>query len=102
MLSTSDGAKVPVHAMHVRAPFVSFPDVVQYQIVQDQTGLTVSLVLRPGASQVLDELVRQALADRLAAAGVLPPPIVVTRVARIEPDSGPLRKYTVVRSLLPK
>jgi phenylacetate-CoA ligase len=102
MLSTSDGATAPVHAMHLRAPFVGFPDVVQYQIVQDHTGLTVSVVVRPGADPGLEQSVRQALADRLGAAGVLVPPIAVTRVARIDPDSGPLRKYTVVKSLLPR
>jgi hypothetical protein len=88
--------------MHLRAPFVGFPDVVQYQIVQDDTGLTVSVVVRPGADPGLQRSVRQALADRLGAAGVLAPPIAVTRVARIDPDGGPLRKYTVVKSLLPR
>jgi phenylacetate-CoA ligase len=102
MLSTSDGATAPVHAMHLRAPFVGFPDVVQYQIVQDHTGLTVSVVVRPGADPGLEQSVRHVLADRLGAAGVLVPPIAVTRVARIDPDSGPLRKYTVVKSLLPR
>jgi phenylacetate-CoA ligase len=102
MLSTPDGTKVPVHAMQLRAPFVDFPDVVQYQIVQDHSGLTVSVVLRPGANPGLEYLLRQALAGRLITAGVLPPPIAVIRVVRIDPDSGPLRKYAVVKSLLPK
>jgi phenylacetate-coenzyme A ligase PaaK-like adenylate-forming protein len=101
MLSTPAGVQVPVHAMHLRAPFAAFPDVVQYQIVQDHAGLSVSVVLRPDAEPDQQTKVREALAGRLDATGVLPPPITVTVVPSIDRETGPLPKYAVVKSLLP-
>jgi phenylacetate-coenzyme A ligase PaaK-like adenylate-forming protein len=101
MLSTAAGARVPVHAMHLRAPFAAFPDVVQYQIVQDHAGLFVSVVLRPDAEPDQPARVREALAAQLDAADVLPPPITVTVVPGIDRESGPLPKHAVVKSLLP-
>lgn len=62
--------------------FAGFPDVVQYQIVQAQTGLAVSVVLRPDADPAQEHAVGEALASRLSAAGVLPPPIMTGRSAR--------------------
>ncbi len=102
MLPTPAGTRVPVHAMHLRAPFAGFPDVVRYQIVHDHAGLAVSVVLRPGADPAHQYRVREALARRLSAAGVLPPPITVTAVARIDPGDGALPKDAVVKSLLPR
>lgn len=95
------GATVTVHAMQLRAPFAAFPDVVQYQIVHDHAGITVSLVLRPDAEPDLPARVREVLADQLRAAGVLPPPITVTVAPSIDRENGPLPKYAVVKSLLP-
>jgi hypothetical protein len=74
--------------------------VVQYQVVQDERGLSVSTVLRPGAPDGLTQRVRAALADRLVAAGAVPPPITVTAVAGIAHDGGPSAKFTVVKSRL--
>ena len=102
MLPAAAGGRVPVHAMHLRAPFPGFPDVVQYQIVQDHAGLSVSVVLRPGAEPALTRRVREALASRLSSVGVLPPPITVTAVGHIDREDGPLPKYAVVKSLLPR
>jgi hypothetical protein len=101
VLSTPAGARVPVHAMILRAPFAAFPDVVQYQIVQDHAGLLVSVVLRPDAEPDQPARVREALAGRLDAAGVLPPPITVIVVPGIARENGPLPKHAVVKSLLP-
>jgi phenylacetate-CoA ligase len=95
-----DGGTVAVHPLHLRAPFVGFPDVVQYQVVHDERGLSVSTVLRPGAPADLTHRVRAALADRLVAAGAVPPPITVTAVAGIERDGGSGAKFATVRSRL--
>jgi hypothetical protein len=99
-LATVDGGTVAVHPLHLRAPFVGFPDVVQYQVVHDERGLSVSTVLRPGAPADLTHRVRAALADRLVTAGAVPPPITVTAVAGIERDGGSGAKFATVRSRL--
>jgi phenylacetate-coenzyme A ligase PaaK-like adenylate-forming protein len=99
-LPTVDGGTVAVHPLHLRAPFVGFPDVVQYQVVHDERGLSVSTVLRPGAPADLTHRVHAALADRLVAAGAVPPPITVTAVAGIDRDGGSGAKFATVRSRL--
>lgn len=99
-LPTVDGGTVAVHPLHLRAPFVGFPDVVQYQVVHDERGLSVAAVLRPGAPADLTHRVRAALAERLVQAGAVPPPITVTAVAGIARDDGPSAKFAVVRSRL--
>ena len=88
--------------MRLRAPFAHFPDVVQYQIVQDHAVLAVSVVLRPDADPAREHRVHEALAGQLKTAGVLPPPITVTAVARIDREEGALPIYAVVKSLLPR
>lgn len=102
MLPTPDGDRTPVHAMRLRAPFVRFPDVVQYRILHDPAGLTVSVVLRPRAEPDVTGLIRDALASELRTAGVLPPQITVAAVSRIEPGDGPLAKSAVIQSLSPR
>jgi phenylacetate-CoA ligase len=88
VLSTRDGARVPVHATRLRAPFVRFPDVVQYQIGYDQAGLTVYVVPRPNADADLAGLVHDALIRELETAGILPPPVTVVPVAQIGAGAG--------------
>jgi phenylacetate-coenzyme A ligase PaaK-like adenylate-forming protein len=100
-LAAPGGGTVAVHPLHLRAPFAAFPDVVQYQIVRDHSGLSVSVVLRPHAPADLTDRVRAALADRLAGAGAVPPPITVTPVAQIAREGGPSAKFAVVKSHVP-
>lgn len=49
-LPAADGTTVTVHPLRRRAPFGTFPDVIQYQIGYDGRTLTVRLVLRDGSS----------------------------------------------------
>jgi phenylacetate-coenzyme A ligase PaaK-like adenylate-forming protein len=99
-LAAPGGGRVAVHPLQLRAPFAAFPDVVQYQIVHDRTGLSVAVVLRPNAAPDLPDRVRLALAERLAAAGAVPPPITVTPVAQIPREEGPSAKFAVVKCLV--
>jgi phenylacetate-CoA ligase len=97
-LPASGGGTVAVHPLHLRAPFAAFPDVLQYQVVHDQRGLSVWVVLRPSASARTPDQVRAALHDRLLSAGALPPPITVTPVTTIEREGGQAAKFKIVKS----
>jgi phenylacetate-coenzyme A ligase PaaK-like adenylate-forming protein len=95
------GGTVTVHPLHLRAPFVTFPDVVQYQVIHDEHGLSVPVVLRPSAPGDLPRRVAAALAQRLAQVGALPPPITVTPVTHIDHEGGIAAKFKIVKSRLP-
>jgi len=62
-------------------------------------GLSVAVLLRPGAPAGITTLIRTALAAGLAGAGAVPPPISVTPVDHIDQEGGLSGKFTVVRSL---
>jgi phenylacetate-CoA ligase len=101
-LATPDGGTVALHPLHLRSPFVEFPEVVQYQVVHDRNPdehrLSVAVVLRPDAPGDTAGRVREALARCLERAGAVPPRITVTPVAHIRRDGGPSAKFAVVKT----
>jgi phenylacetate-coenzyme A ligase PaaK-like adenylate-forming protein len=98
-LPAHGGGTVAVHPVHLRAPFASFPDVIQYQIVHDHGGLSVWVVLRPSAAPAITGQVRSALAAALRRARAAPPAITVTPVSGIDHEGGIAAKFAVVKSL---
>jgi phenylacetate-CoA ligase len=48
-----DGRDVAVHPIHVRSPLAARPDIRQYQVIHDEEGLHVLVVLASGASALL-------------------------------------------------
>jgi len=98
-LPSADGGTIALHPLHLRAPFASFPDIVQYQVVHDERGLSASIVLRPDAPLDTPQRLHTALARRLADTGAIPPPITVTPVVHIDREGGLSGKFAVVKSL---
>jgi phenylacetate-coenzyme A ligase PaaK-like adenylate-forming protein len=98
-LPAARGGTIRVHPVHLRAPFASFPDVVQYQVTHDDKGLSVWVVLRQGAAAAITGQVRSALAVGLRRAGAVPPPITVTPVNGIDHEGGIAAKFAVIKSL---
>jgi phenylacetate-CoA ligase len=92
------GGEALVLPYRLRAPFLDLPDVVQYQVVLEPKRLAVRIVLRPGASVETVERVRSEMTSALAAAGAIPPPIVVEPVAEIEREPGSM-KVKVVKTV---
>lgn len=97
-LPAAGGGTVAVHPLHLRAPFTGFPEVVQYQVVHDDHGLRVSIVLRPGAAADTPQRIHSALASRLRTAGALPPPIIVTPVTGIDRGTNHAAKFAIIKS----
>lgn len=92
-LPAPGGVSVPVHPVHLRAPFVDFPEVVQYRITCGERALTAQVVLRAGSPPGIPDRLRTALARALRDAGAVPPPITVTAVANLDRAGGHAAKF---------
>jgi phenylacetate-coenzyme A ligase PaaK-like adenylate-forming protein len=99
-LPAAGGGTVAVHPFHLRAPFAAIPDVLQYQVLHEAGGLSVSVVLRDGAGGHTVQRVRHVLAQRLADQGALPPSITVTPVRGIDREAGHAGKLKLIKSML--
>jgi hypothetical protein len=71
---------------------------VQYQVVHDECGLAVWILLRPAAPAETPEQIRAALHRELAAAGAVPPPVTVTPVTDIAREPGHAAKFKIIKS----
>jgi phenylacetate-coenzyme A ligase PaaK-like adenylate-forming protein len=100
-LPAAGGGMVAVHPFRLRAPFATLLEVRQYQVVHDQAGLHVAVVLRADAPAGIPDRVRAALADELHDAGAVPPPIDVTPVPSIDRDPGHGANLKLIRNAEP-
>lgn len=100
-LPAPGGGTVAVHPAHLRTPLDASPDVVQYQITYDGSGLTGHIVLRADSPAGTPDRVRAALIRSLHEAGAVPPPITVTAVPNIARDGGHAAKFLQIRQVRP-
>lgn len=102
VMPSRDGHEVSIHPSAISAVFLPMPLVQQYQVMHDDQGLHVRVVLSAdvtdGAAAQLLEQLRGALADMIAGAGAVVPPIEVMRVAAMERAAGIGAKYKLVES----
>jgi phenylacetate-CoA ligase len=97
-LPSRNGGVVAVHPVRLGAPFAGLLAVRQFQILHDESGITVHAVLRdPAAVDVLQH-VRAALVEALEEAGAVPPRVRVEAVTEIEREPGPAAKFRIVKS----
>jgi phenylacetate-CoA ligase len=97
-LPAPGGGQVPVHPFRLRAPFAALPEVRQYQIRHDRTGLHVHVVLRPSAPHDTLTRIQVALTNELQAAGAVAPPIEVTPVPELPRDQGHGAKFKLIQT----
>jgi len=97
------GRRIPVHPVHLHAPFEDLAAVRQYKIVHDDAGIHVRLVLAAGASaEEVCARVRAGYGTTLETLGVALLPIDVEAVSGIEREPGPAAKFKLVESRLAK
>lgn len=97
-LPSPNGGVVPVHPVMLGAPFAGLLAVRQFQILHDESGITVHAVLRdPQGTDVLAQ-VRARLIAALEQAGAVPPPVRVEAVPELEREPGPAAKFRIVKS----
>jgi phenylacetate-CoA ligase len=97
-LRAPDGRNVPVHPIHVRSPLGARSDVRQYQILHDEHGLHVLVVLAQGAlAEECTAGVAHSLRESLSKVPVQPPAIEVRVVDSIPRDGGQAAKLKLVK-----
>ena len=96
---TASGGEVVVHPYRLRAPFASFGELRQYQIIQRDDQVEVLVVLGPTASVDTTARVRHAITNALKEAGAAPVPIDVVPVDTIPREPGHAAKLKLVRSV---
>jgi hypothetical protein len=72
----------------LRASFVEFVDVVEYQIAEEEERLVVRVVLRNGGATDTPDRVAVAIRNALVEAGAAAPPIEVAVVGGLEREPG--------------
>jgi phenylacetate-CoA ligase len=95
------GGEVALHPTALGPAFASLPDLRQYQLLHDHTGLRAKVVVADGASPDLPTRLRRSLAGAIEAAGAVPPTISVEQVAALEREPGPAAKFKLVKSTIP-
>jgi phenylacetate-CoA ligase len=96
-----DARAVPVHPIHIRSPLAERADIRQYQVMHDEEGLHVLVVLAGGASaEGCQAGVVRGVGESLAKLGVRPPPIDVQVVDSIAREGGQAAKFKLIRSLV--
>jgi putative adenylate-forming enzyme len=93
------GGEIRVHPYRLREPFAALSDVRQYQVVHDDEGLLVRVVLKPSAPRDTPGRVRAAVLEALEAAGALAPPLDIQPVETIERESGHAAKFKLIKAL---
>jgi phenylacetate-CoA ligase len=92
------GRTLRIHPIHLRSPLTKCSEVTQYQIVQEADGLDCGVVLQSGTDAAgAVQRVTAALRDALAAQGVVPLPVRVRPVDRLERESG-AGKFKLIKS----
>jgi phenylacetate-CoA ligase len=97
-LEAAAGGRVAVHPFRLRAPFAALPQVRQYQVRHDSTGLHVRVVLRSTAPQDTLERVQAALTEELQAAGAVAPPIEITPVPELRREQTHGAKFKLIET----
>lgn len=98
-LKSPQGRDVPVHPNHFHNPMEALHEIKQYQVVHEEDGIHISLILREGASEekVAGKL-RENLRGDLESLGAKCPDIHIHFVERIERDSQKMGKLKLIRS----
>jgi phenylacetate-CoA ligase len=99
-----DGGEVPVHPHNLRSPIAEITDIKQYQIIQEQDGLHINLVLRkdaPSAGEVR-QAIQSKLERKLNALGAVCPALHINIVESIERDKQKMGKFRQIISKIPE
>jgi phenylacetate-coenzyme A ligase PaaK-like adenylate-forming protein len=95
------GRDVPIHPIHFHTTIGALPEIKQYQVVHDEAGIHISVVLRKETSfEKVDRTLKENLRCSLASLGARCPNILVQYREKIEHDSCHMGKLKMVKSTI--
>jgi len=98
-LAGAGGRMVAVHPLTLRSPLAAFPELRQYQVVHDDDGLHVQVVLRDGVAPAqAAERLAMALRAKLQALDVTDRRLDVAVVAALPRAQSPSAKFKLIES----
>ena len=102
-LQSVRGYDIAVHPLNFRSPLIAFPEIKEYQIIQEIDGIDVFVVLKQGVSsdQVV-EAVKNKLIEKINSLNALCPDIRIKVVPRLNRDNRKMGKLRLVKSNVKK
>ena len=98
-LEAAAGGTVAVHPLALRSALAGIGGLAQYKVVHDHDGLHVRAALRPGADPAAAvALIRDRLAERLAAQGAAHPVVEVELRDSLQDERDTAGKFKLVES----
>jgi phenylacetate-CoA ligase len=99
-LEAAAGGTVAVHPLALRSALAGIGGLAQYKVVHDHDGLHVRAALRPGAADpaAAVALIRDRLAERLAAQGAAHPVVEVELRDSLQDERDTAGKFKLVES----
>jgi phenylacetate-coenzyme A ligase PaaK-like adenylate-forming protein len=95
-----DGREIALHPTGFGAAFAHLPAIHQYQLVHDEHGLHAYVVTDAAAPADTTQRLRRSLAEAIAAAGAVVPPVSVHRVETLHRERDVGAKFRLVTSTL--
>ena len=97
------GTNICIHPMNFHGPLAAFPEIKEYQIIQEPDGIDVLLVLRQGiyGDQVI-ERIKTKLREQIDSLGAICPDIRPRTVPQLERDYRKMGKRTLVKCNIDK
>jgi phenylacetate-coenzyme A ligase PaaK-like adenylate-forming protein len=92
------GGDVALHPSGFGGAFAALPAISQYQLVYDERGLHVRVVLAADAAPDTTDRLRRSLAQVIITVGAVVPPLDVQQVAALEREPGIGAKFKLVKS----
>jgi phenylacetate-CoA ligase len=101
-LRARDGRDVALHPTGFGKAFAQLPEIREYQLVHDEHGLHVRIVMAADARVATVDRLRRSLADAITAAGAVVPPITIDQVEALQREPGIGAKFRLVTSTVPR
>lgn len=100
-LQDMQGRDIPVHPIHFHSAIGVFREIKQYQVIHEEDGLHICIVLREKTSEgKIASMLKEKLRGNLESLGARCPDIHVQFVERMERDSRLMGKLKLVKSNL--
>jgi phenylacetate-CoA ligase len=100
-LEGTTGQDVPVHPVLFHTMIGSLPEIRQYQVIHDETGINIEVVLqKESAWGDAARAIKENLKRSLESLGARCPDIQVRRLERIERDPRHMGKFKIIKSTI--